>query len=316
MLEFGVMVTICVFAMMIFVMPARDNPPRLPKPRVDEKKPLGKQQRVRRLADELDMTVQGNTILVGSHNGFGVRLSEDGEPGTVRVRCTLKSALPEEISSYEPDEDDYPLEVADILATPAVRSQLDAFIERKASVALREDRLLVTSTGDYLKEAEQALGAATRLAQALHVACEGRWIDLAVRHRLKVRGDVMKGKIDGVQMRIELLKAPRRTQITADLPASLPAKTKIAHAALKAGDAKLGDPIMDSMLSIQTSDADALAALLCNDRARGALLQIVHGFEGSVVTSNRIRLEAPGRLLAQLDDAVLAVVELVKATDQ
>ena len=99
----------------------------------------------------------------------------------------------------------------------------------------------------------------------------------------------------------------------ATLGRALPEGTRVAHVASGAGQVRLADPILDGMLSVETSDAPALAERVCDDAVRGPLLEVLHGHPGSVLTAETVTLYAPGRLRGTLQQTVDVVVELAHA---
>ncbi len=302
----------------------------------------GRQQRIRRIADEFGLRVQGQKLLVGSFDDVGVRVRDDGD-GTV-VGSTLLSEPPpglivrSEIGAVavahalgvkglsldhplDPKlyiRGDFPAEVRELLTQPSLLSCLSELIDAGSQVNLEEGTLEVRSPhGAYLDSLGESLRRATQLARALDQAGDGMWRQAASMYHLS--GDAthkLRGTVDGFPVRVQLQhadKPERKTVLSTSFSHLLPADTMIKHASYAVGRAELGDPVLNALLSVKTSDPDALAARICSEHVRGALLEVVHGYEGSFVTATEIHLISPGRLLQRLPHALDSVVALARA---
>jgi len=209
----------------------------------------------------------------------------------------------------------YPDEIRDLLTDPEVDASLRSVLNHGGKVDLTSRSLDIRMPGKHLMQAKKHLEQATGMVHALERAGTGVWAQLASECGLAwdPKTTTMRGSIDGVRLESSLSTKPKReTTITAWFSPSLPQGTRIRHIALGA-DHKLGDPILDGMVSVRTTEPEQLAERIANDKVRGLLLEVVHGYQGSVVDVDSIILKAPGRLLKSLPTALQSVVELSKA---
>ena len=302
------------------------------------------------IAEALGLTIEGEDELVGTHDGVLVRVYSKDHGGSsdvawwTHVRCTILSELPPEMvvanqgffghmsdmfgaKDIQLGNDLDPVlrigglheaEIRELLNSRTVNARLTDLLEASGRIELSGRSLEIRTRGSHLDNTAGPLRLATSLVNGLHDAGDGQWRRFAEEHELRRFADtgVIEGRIDGVKLRIELRypdRPHRQTVVAAGFRPTLPDETKIQHNRFDVGDTKLGDPILDGMISVHTSDPAALAARISSDEVRGALLEVVHGYQGSVLTADGVHLVHDGRLLSELPKAVDAVVALVKA---
>ena len=64
---------------------------------------------------------------------------------------------------------------------------------------------------------------------------------------------------------------------------------------------RLGDPVLDGMVTVRGQDPERIRSLLRSDELRGVLLAVVHAWPGSSVTHQGVRLRMPGSCAVGLD---------------
>ena len=105
------------------------------------------------------------------------------------------------------------------------------------------------------------------------------------------------------------------TTITVPL-SGLPQQFSIV-AGKQADAVRLGDPILDGMVSVRTEHPEQIAALLRDDALRGVLLAVVHAWPKSTVTNEHITLHLPhvrsSELEARLEEVTTLAAGLTRA---
>ncbi len=75
---------------------------------------------------------------------------------------------------------------------------------------------------------------------------------------------------------------------------------------------RLGDPILDRMVTYQGKELTLARQLLCHDDVRAPLLEVVHGMEGSWIGARGVALVAPGQCREDLVALVRQAAELAE----
>ncbi len=211
-----------------------------------------------------------------------------------------------------PDEQ----KIRQILSHPTVSRILLVAVADGREVEITSKTVRIHAKGTHLEQTERRLDEAVALVRAMAFAQSGPWAEFAAKHRLRIdkKTGVVTGKICGIPLKIDEYRptyfGATYTRIEAHLERPLPKGTHIVHTDLGSGPSEiLGDPILDSMVHVATSDIETLRARVVSDDARGALLEIVHGHPTSHVESRTVVALHEGMLL-ELDGPVEAVVEL------
>ena len=307
-----------------------------------------RKNRALEVAQRLGLTVEGVDELVGVREGVGLRMYSRDHGGSSRTewwtytRCRLNDDLPEGMvvanqgffghmadlfgardiqlgTALDPelringvDENG----IRELLTDAEVHEAIRAILDAGGRIELSGSGLTVKVRGRHTDHAASRASEAIRLVHALTAAGRGAWETLAHAHGLAIdeAAAQISGTLRGVDVMIELLRGrSRTTRITALIARPLPGGTAVVHKDLGGGGERLGDPVLDGMVVARTSDAGALSDRVCQDEVRGALLEVVHGYPGSVLRSDRVELTAPGRLGRELKTAVNAAVELAAA---
>ena len=102
----------------------------------------------------------------------------------------------------------------------------------------------------------------------------------------------------------------RRDTTTITVPLSgLPQQFSVV-AGKQADAVRLGDPILDGMVSVRTEHPEQIAALLRDDALRGVLLAVVHAWPKSTVTNKSITLRLPHVRSSELETRLEEVTTL------
>lgn len=113
------------------------------------------------------------------------------------------------------------------------------------------------------------------------------------------RGDGWGAGVEGVP--IAITGRFPRIEMTASLRTSLPDGTLVVHADHGIVDKRLGDPVLDPLLTVQGPDLPALKDRLATEDVRGPLLDVLHGAPGSVLEATRVVCRPPSPLLDPKD---------------
>ena len=207
-------------------------------------------------------------------------------------------------------------EVVELLTEPAVDALLRQIVTTSTRLDIPRRFVELHTDGDQVDHAEVYLDLAANLANTLSKVMDEPWDTLVAEHNLTFTedGNGIIGTILGQSITAEFVNKPvRKTVITAHLIRPLPERTYIRHPDHGNHTDSIGDPILDSMLAISTSNAGVLADRLSKDDIRGLLLEVVHAHPGSTVTASTITFFAPGRLNRTLKASVQSVAELAAA---
>ena len=290
--------------------------------------------RAQDVARDLGLSVKGTDELTGVFNGVSVtQYSKDlGSSSNTDwwtfTRCRLNEELPGGMAvanqgfmghladmfgakdiqlgnELDPElriNGDREEDVRELMCDPDVLKNLRSVVHNGGKLTLRGRDLEIRVRGRHLENAEPRVRMATELVLALARARRKHWSAVAAVHGLEPEGhNRMKNGVLDVTWREGV------TEIRGRVRRFLPTGTRVMHVDKGVGKVKLGDPILDTMVSIETSDPAALSERLSDDEVRGALLEVVHGFPGSMVTEREIILATrqwPGRFLEKGVDAV------------
>jgi hypothetical protein len=160
------------------------------------------------------------------------------------------------------------------------------------------------------------------MTAALDDALIRPWQDIASRLVLVLSDSRRRVTLTGShrerQVFLSVNLAANRTII--DVPVTgLPAQLTITKGD-KPGAVRLGDPILDGMVSVTGNEPDAIRALLRDDILRGELLAVVHAWPGSQITPKGIKLVMPGSaavdLEARLEETTTLASTLTRRLEQ
>ena len=159
--------------------------------------------------------------------------------------------------------------------------------------------------------------AAIALARALDQARFGLLEPALERMGLPThaRHTQVEGEIDGIRIELGvpgLEDGAWQTRIVGHLSRPLPHGTELVSAELpRDSDLELGDLFLDQPLHVTTSDVGALRARIARDEIRGALLDFVCTWPGSVVLEDRVMHVVKGLDVSAALDRVLELVALI-----
>ena len=170
-------------------------------------------------------------------------------------------------------------------------------------------------TDDIGRLMEQALSIARQLSEARMRP----WNDLVRRHPDLALSTPDRAHIalagqtaDGLHVQAAARLDAGRTRLTVAVPADLPPGLVIA-AGDRPGGVRLGDPVLDGMVSVSGAPAEVLRPLLLDDELRGELLAVVHAFPGSRVSGNSVVLNLPVASTLELADRLEDACRLARA---
>lgn len=185
------------------------------------------------------------------------------------------------------------------------------FSKLKGREVIVDQRGLMTDSIDLL------VSDALRIAQAMDMARLRPWQELAHQLGLSLSEQLDRIVLSGEHRghTIKLTVDLKQDTSTITLPLSgMPAGLSVV-ASTEAG-IKLGDPILDGMLTVGGSNPDAVRMLLLDDELRGVLLAVVHAWPGASVNASRIRLPLPHTdttdLAARLEEVTTLASRLMR----
>jgi len=168
-------------------------------------------------------------------------------------------------------------------------------------------------------EAAALLPTALNIATALSAARLRPWQRLAAAHGLSLevqRSTIqLSGQVDGMALSAHANTAAGHATVEVTVPATLPASLRVVSGRA-AGAVKLGDPVLDGMVSATGAPIAVLRSLLRDDALRGDLLSVVHAFPGSRVEGRRVLLSLPYASSLELESAVADACRLAAALGQ
>lgn len=198
---------------------------------------------------------------------------------------------------------------AAMFSDPALRRDLSSLLTPCSYSRLHGQHVILEAQGRSKTPVESMLEEAVKLARSLDNARLSPWQAAASRHNLELRDQVSRITLSGTHRgRHVVINADLRGNATfIDVPVTgLPAGLSITRGKDPAG-VRLGDPVLDGMITVKGRNPDALRALLRDDDLRGELLAVVHAWPGSAVVREGVRLCLPGAaaegLEARLEEA-------------
>ncbi len=215
-----------------------------------------------------------------------------------------------------------PVDVRALLDHPHGASGAGALLRGNRRSHLEDDTLVVELGGHADKELDAVIGAAVDAANALVVAAQAPWADLARHHGLRHTelglAAVLEGAIDGVPVRVQASGALKdaATTLRVDLGPAMP-----RHVTLTAGDRgpRIGDPILDGRIQIEGPETElALAGIQArlddpDGDLRGCLMDVLHGIPGARIEGGSLVVTLQGRAGHRLDDLLARGVALGRA---
>lgn len=224
-----------------------------------------------------------------------------GSHGSMVVQVTALSAMPLELRARVEVGLSIPPEIR-FRAVERLAQGDDAGIELTARGlrAVADRGTLVTTLRSLLT-----------LADGLLAEIGDPWARFADEpdfHPIRGDGSRLEGSRGGVRM--TATRGGGEVRFVAHLKQPLPPGTLLVHADFGVVDFEVHDPILDPLLTIQTSDLPALRALIARDDVRGELLDVVHGAPGSTVDAHEVVcvVKAPFGELSAWADKVAALV--------
>lgn len=193
------------------------------------------------------------------------------------------------------------------------------------SLDLDGSRLTVVQSAPHWLQPGPTVTHCLRLGQALGQAQQAPWRDLALRLGLQVGppdpdgGRQLTGRVGRVDLKVVLGRSRdepevAQTRITAAITPALPGGVRMRGRTRGAPRAGLstGDPVLDSVLDVQATDADAARRLLARPEVTGPLLEVLHGVPGSYVHPRGVVVVAEGWLYQELGPTVDRAVGLAE----
>jgi len=212
-----------------------------------------------------------------------------------------------------------------LLSTAAVRNALTPCAGNpRASLDLDGTRLSYRETGPVgLLDPGRTLELALRLGRSLVEAAEAPWTGLArsrglqLAHSRDGEGRTLSGRVGEVDVKVVLGADPHdpdapQTRVTASISPPLPGGLRLrgrARGVPRAG-ISTGDPVLDGVVDVVTSDPDLARAVLAQGELTGPVLELLHGHPGSTVHPRGVVLVAAGWRRDDLEALLDATVEL------
>ena len=197
-----------------------------------------------------------------------------------------------------------------VLRHSSVKKRLETLYSNGCRIVLHSDHLDigVMRANRKAKKVARDIKAAVKLGKALEGVALRPWRALAKSYGLKVDGFWLSGTVSDVPINVRFLRNPDPgTHIVVGVQPTLPQATWIAR---KVDEPEpIGDPILDRVVQIETSDAAALSKRVVRDEIRGPLLDWV-AERGGVVRSDRVELVLSGLVREELGAPITAAVEL------
>ncbi|MBX2801087.1 MAG: hypothetical protein KTR31_25630 [Myxococcales bacterium] len=262
--------------------------------------------------------------LRGTLDGVPVVVHPPGSTPSWTVIAELPIDVPAGfwIAATPDDEDPHASEQASAFARIA-RAELDAIVGSGWHLQVRDYVSVTHAPGAPGIDQPHALRAPLRAAVALARAlAEARQTLVAealgqLGAALGQGADLTHTTVDGVPLEIHL-PSVRSTAwscaVVATLSRPLPAGTRVVSSEVHgATDVDVGDLFLDLPLSIDTSDPPALRDRLATDDLRGAILDLLCSWPGSVLHADRVEHRVMDLDMAS---AIARVVELVQLLDR
>ena len=159
---------------------------------------------------------------------------------------------------------------------------------------LKDNSIIVEQRGMMTDSIDQLVSDALHIAEAMDSARMRPWQEAAHQQKLSLSEQsdrlILSGEHRGHTIKITVDLKQDTTTITLPL-SGMPAGLSVV-ASTEAG-IKLGDPILDGMLTVLGSNPETVRMLLLDDELRGVLLAVVHAWPGASVNASRIRLPLP-----------------------
>ena len=204
-----------------------------------------------------------------------------------------------------------PDQIRALFADEAVRDEAFLLLAQSSFSRVHGQQVILEAPGRSGAPVEEMIAGVVKLARALDDARLRPWQDLAARHGLTLHdeGEVLRlsGALHGQPIALHINLQHSTAHISAPIT-GLPEGLLVT--ADRTGDTlRLGDPILDGMVSVAGEDAEAIRALLRDDDLRGALLAVVHG-AGGVVRADGVSLEAVGAIGEDVEARMVEVSAL------
>lgn len=185
-----------------------------------------------------------------------------------------------------------PIEIADLLTHGHVHPVLVQTLATGGVLYVDGLELTLERAGHHLDHARRVLDEGVHLVQTLARARRDAWLDLARERGLvtDARAVHLTGLVDGIPMDVWFESG----SVVARLQTPLPRGTLVLHADHAVPDQRtptpLSDPVLDGRVVAYSTDPTTLRERLVHDEVRGPLLEVVHGYPGSMLTDTHVRL--------------------------
>ena len=218
---------------------------------------------------------------------------------------------------------DSPEDIRGLFADPALRRVfLDLFGSSRYN-RLEDGKVILEKPGRHGEEVRGMLRTVVAISRALADARLRPWQALTVQHpglsiALRDTRLLLEGQAEGVAVHGRADLRLGRTELRVEVPASLPPGLVVSSGRLE-GALKLGDPVLDSAVSVRGASSEAVRALLRDDALRGDLLSVLHAWPGSRIENNSVVMlipsASPPALAEHLRDALLLAHHLARRAD-
>ena len=207
-----------------------------------------------------------------------VRIGEELRGNGFFSRADFESAL--QVKGLRQDR------VIRALHHPRVDRALRAALVSGAAVRIEKRRVWL-GLDDARQPQQTLLSLAAEVAEAFDAAWRLPWEDARTSLGLTWHGEDLIGTVDDVQIRAAEIPVPMgwRVEIEAELTPALAPGFSVTRGV---GGIEVGDLMVDSVLCIQSSDADEARRLLTGPSVREPLLELIHGHPRSQITRDAI----------------------------
>ncbi len=196
-----------------------------------------------------------------------------------------------------------------LLTRPEVVAAMEAVDAEEIYFRINGSYVELRFRGRHLSAGDRGVDVGVALALALNAVMEEDWAALAeegLRWKSEVYG--LEGHLRG--RALDVVCDGKETALTVWLPTPLPTETTIGRKDALKGTHGFDDAILDRMLHVHSDDVEAVRERLCTDEVRGRLLELVHGYPGSWLLTDRLEVRLQGFVGVGLRRYVDAAVDL------
>ncbi|MFT5680028.1 MAG: hypothetical protein ACI8RZ_000933 [Myxococcota bacterium] len=204
---------------------------------------------------------------------------------------------------------------------PTLRRAVGALANGCTYSRLENTEVILEQQGKLSVGVDRMLDDVLQLVAALDGAPLAPWQAVSSRLSLNLIDQGSRANLSGTHrgQRVVLSVNLAARQTIIDVPITgLPSGLSIT-AGKKSDAIRLGDPVLDGMVSATGRNPDAIRTLLRDDDLRGELLSVIHAWPGSAVTPRGVRLIMPGAaaegLDARLEEATTLAATLTRRVE-